>query len=87
MGPVRTLGGRTTVAFDVVDADSPIGRVEFSQDGKQWRAVSPADGLADSTQEHYEIAIDGELSDRGLIVRAADTMNNVTTAQAEPPRK
>jgi sugar lactone lactonase YvrE len=87
MGAVRIQGGRTTVVVDVVDADSPVGRVEFSQDGTQWRAVFPTDGIADSQQEHYEITVDGELSGRGLIVRATDTMNNVITAQAEPPRR
>jgi len=83
----RVSGGRTIVAFDVRDDHSPIQRVEFSQDGQHWRAVFPVDGIADSRQEHYELAIDGELGERGLTLRASDSMNNVSTAQVEAPRR
>ena len=54
-------------------------RVEFSQDGQRWRGVFPVDGIADSREEHYELAIDGELGERGLTLRASDSMNNVAT--------
>jgi hypothetical protein len=43
------------LSFDVKDDHSPIQRVEFSEDGQRWRAVFPADGIADSRQEHYEL--------------------------------
>jgi hypothetical protein len=82
---VRTDRGRTIIAFDVVDDDSPIQRVEFSEDGLQWRAVFPADGIADSKSEHYEMAVDGALPDRGLTLRALDSMNNVETAHVDRP--
>jgi hypothetical protein len=49
--------------------------------------VFPVDGIADSTHEHYELTIDGELTERGLSLRASDSMNNVATAQVDPPRK
>ena len=58
-------GGRTIVTFDVKDDHSPIQRVEFSQDGQRWRGVFPKDGIADSKDEHYELVIDGELTERG----------------------
>ncbi|HEY2907051.1 MAG TPA: hypothetical protein VGJ29_14205 [Vicinamibacterales bacterium] len=79
--------GRTIITFDVADDHSPIQRVEFSLDGTRWRGVFPTDGIADSKTEHYELALDGEIPDRGLTLRASDTMNNVATAHVDPPRR
>src|SRR6185436_14347473 len=77
---VRVDRGRTIVTFDVKDDHSPIQRVESSEDGQQWRGIFPTDGIADSRQEHYELAVDGVIGDRGLTLRASDAMNNVQTA-------
>jgi hypothetical protein len=82
---VRVDRGRTIVTFDVKDDQSPIQRVEFSEDGQRWRAVFPADGIADSRQEHYELAVDGMLTERGLTLRAVDSMNNVETGHVDAP--
>jgi sugar lactone lactonase YvrE len=82
----RVDGSRTIVVFDVKDDYSPIQRVECSQDGQVWRGVFPADGIADSKSEHYEVAIDGPLGPRGLTLRAVDAMNNLATAQVDAPR-
>jgi hypothetical protein len=84
---VRVDRGRTIVTFDVKDDHSPIQRVEFSQDGQRWRGVFPVDGIADSRDEHYELAVDGELGDRGLTLRASDSMNNVSTGHVDPPSR
>ena len=84
---VRVEGGRTIITFDVKDDHSPIQRVEFSQDGLRWRGVFPKDGIADSKEERYELSFEGELSDRGLILRASDAMNNVGTTHVERPKK
>jgi sugar lactone lactonase YvrE len=84
---VKFEGGRTTVVFDANDDHSPIQRVEFSLDGQRWHALFPKDGVADSKSEHYELVIDGELSERGLVLRASDTMNNVVTGHVEPPSR
>lgn len=84
---VRVERGRTIITFDVKDDHSPVQRVEFSQDGQRWRGVFPVDGIADSTHEHYELSIEGELTERGLALRASDSMNNVATAQVDAPRK
>jgi sugar lactone lactonase YvrE len=83
---VRAAGGRTIITFDVKDDHSPISHVEFSQDGQHWRAVFPVDGIADSPQEHYELSVDGDLGDRGLTLRASDSMNNVVAAHVDKPR-
>jgi sugar lactone lactonase YvrE len=84
---VRVDRGRTILTFDVKDDHSPIQRVEFSQDGQRWRGVFPVDGIADSREEHYKLAIDGELGERGVTLRASDSMNNVTTTHVEAPRR
>jgi hypothetical protein len=81
IGGTRTDRGRTIVSFDVKDDHSPIQRVEYSTDGQHWRAVFPVDGIADSRSEHYELTIEGALSERGITVRASDTMNNVASTQ------
>src|SRR5205807_2589855 len=65
---VRVDGGRTIVAFEVTDDNSPIQRAEFSQDGQHWRGVFPRDGIADSKDERYEVVIEGEIGERGIIL-------------------
>jgi sugar lactone lactonase YvrE len=87
IGAVRVAGGRTIIPFDVKDDHSPIQRVEFSQDGQRWRGVFPVDGIADSREEHYELSLDGELGDRGVTLRASDSMNNVATMHVPAPRR
>ena len=82
---VRVDRGRTMVAFDVDDDHSPIQRVEFSEDGQRWRRVFPTDGIADSRHEHYELVVDGMLTERGLTLRAADLMNNVEASHVDAP--
>jgi len=84
---VRVVSGRTIITFDVKDDHSPIRGVEFSQDGQRWRGVFPVDGIADSREEHYELPIDGELGERGLTLRASDSMNNVSTTHVDAPRR
>ena len=84
---VRVERGRTLISFDARDDHSPIQRVEFSQDGQRWRGVFPVDGIADSRDEHYELAVDGDLGERGLTLRASDTMNNVATTHVDAPKR
>jgi hypothetical protein len=87
VGSVRAEGDRTLLVFDVKDADSPVSRVEYSRDGGvHWTAVFPTDGIADSKIEHYEIAVDGAISEGGLTIRASDSMNNIDTTHVSPPR-
>ena len=84
---VRVEGSRTVVTFEVKDDHSPIQRVEFSQDGQRWRGIFPKDGIADSKDEHYELVIDGPLTERGLVLRASDSMNNVATTHVDAPKR
>jgi hypothetical protein len=36
--------------------------------------------------ERYELIVDGDISSRTIVLRAADTMNNVATARVEAPK-
>ena len=87
LGTVRVDRGRTLVPFDVTDDHSPVQRVEYSQDGARWHALFPVDGIADSRKEHYELSMEGELGERGVTLRATDTMNNVASAQVDAPAR
>ena len=84
---VKFEGGRTTITFDVKDDHSAVQRVEYSSDGQRWSSVFPKDGVADSKEEHYELVIGGELGERGLTLRASDTMNNVANGHVDPPSR
>jgi hypothetical protein len=84
---VRVDRGRTIIPFQVKDDHSPVQRVEYSQDGTRWRTIFPVDGIADSRSERYELTLDGELSERGLTLRATDSMNNVASAQVDSPAR
>ncbi len=83
--PVR-VGGRTTVGFAVVDAQSPVQRVEYSLDASRWRVVYPKDGIPDSRREEFEVTLSDAEAGRAVIIRATDVMNNVATAVAEITR-
>lgn len=82
---VRRDGASTIVAFDVRDADSAVQKTEYSLDGDRWHAIYPADGIADSRREQYELHLDGDQTARGVIIRATDALNNVTSARGEAP--
>jgi hypothetical protein len=92
IGAVRQAGARTSITFDVSDADSSVARVEYSRDGGlRWTAIFPVDGIADSKTEHYELVVDGPIGESGITIRAFDSMNNADTthvgAPAAPPRR
>jgi flavin-binding protein dodecin len=80
VGIVRRDAGRSVIPFDVRDADSSVQKAEYSLDGERWSTVNPTDGIADSREERYELVLEGEAGARGVILRAADTLNNVATA-------
>ena len=80
VGAVRRESGRTIVGFEIRDADSAVQKAEYSLDGDRWLTVYPVDGIADSRLERFELALDGEIGARGVIIRATDALNNVTSA-------
>ena len=81
--PAARAGARTTIAFVVRDDQSPVQRVEYSLDASRWRVVYPKDGIPDSRREEFEVSLDQNEAGRGVIIRATDAMNNVSTAVAE----
>ena len=77
----RPEGGGTVVSFTVTDTHSPIRRVEYAAGPGRWQVVHPVDGVPDSPEERFEVTVPFDRA-RGLIVRAADGMDNATTAVA-----
>jgi hypothetical protein len=82
---VRREGTRTTILFDVQDVDSAVQKAEYSLDGDRWQTIYPKDGIADSRAEQYELVLEGATAARGVIIRATDALNNITSARGEAP--
>lgn len=74
----RTAAG-TRLIVRVRDAQNPILKVEYSLGGGSWQLVFPADGLADSPEERYEIALANESDAARMVIRATDLLQNVTS--------
>ena len=81
----RREGARTVLTFTVRDEDSSVQKVEYSLDGNQWQTVYPRDGIADSRVEQFELALEGEMATRGVIIRAADALNNLASERGDAP--
>jgi sugar lactone lactonase YvrE len=82
---VRREGSRVTIAFDVRDANSAVQKADYSLDGDRWQTIYPKDGIADSRFEQFELVLSGDAGARGLVLRAADALNNVASARGEAP--
>jgi hypothetical protein len=80
---LRREGTRSVLSFDVRDDQSAVQRVEYSLDADRWRAIYPKDGISDSRAEQFELLLDADLAEKGVILRAVDTMNNIATARGE----
>ena len=78
-GGTRQEGATTVVTFTVRDTHSPIHRVEYADGPGRWQVVHPVDGIPDSREERFEVTVPSDRAD-GLIVRAADGMQNASTA-------
>ncbi len=81
----RRDGARSVLTFEVRDDQSAVQRVEYSLDADRWRTTYPKDGIADSRAEQFELVLDADLAAKGVIIRAVDAMNNVSTARGELP--
>ena len=82
----RRDGARMILTFEVRDIDSSVQKVEYSLEGDRWQTVYPRDGIADSRTEQFELTLEGEMATRGVIIRAADALNNITSARGEAAR-
>lgn len=74
----RTAAGARLIVR-VRDAQNPILKVEYSLGGGAWQLVFPADGLADSPEERYEIPLANESDASRMVIRATDLLQNVTS--------
>lgn len=72
--------GATTITFVVRDDQSALKRVEYSLDADRWRVIYPKDGIPDSRVEEFELVLEGDAAQKGVIIRATDAMNNMATA-------
>ncbi len=82
---VRREASRVTITFEVSDANSSVQKVDYSLDGDRWQTIYPKDGIADSRFEQFELVLDGDAGARGVILRATDALNNVSSARGEAP--
>jgi sugar lactone lactonase YvrE len=81
----RREGTREVLTFTVRDQDTAVQKVEYSLDGDRWQTIYPRDGIADSKDETFELPLEEAAAARGVTLRAADALNNVSNARGEPP--
>jgi sugar lactone lactonase YvrE len=75
-------GSRLEVAFEAVDAASPLRRCEYSLDAGPWVPMEAADGIIDSPRERFLLRLDNLTPGEHLVVvRALDAANNAGLAK------
>ena len=79
----RREGTRTIIAFDVRDEHSSVQKADYSLDGDRWQTIYPLDGIPDSRLEQFELVLDGEAAARGVVIRAADALNNLASTRGD----
>ncbi len=78
VGEARIVGDRVRVVIDVLDSTGMVKRADVSVDGREWQAVFPDDGIADSPRERF--TIDQPLvgaGDHTISLRAFDSSGNI----------
>jgi hypothetical protein len=70
------------LTFTVRDAQSVIELVEVAING-EYRALTPADGVADSREERYRIALPAGVDAATVMIRATDAMQNRSVASGK----
>ena len=74
--------GRVRVRFGVEDARGMVRRADVSVDSGEWRAVFPADGIADSPSETYQLELPAaEPGEHTVSFRAFDGGGNVSSTR------
>ncbi len=76
----RTAAGRLVVTVSVRDGHSAVSRIEYSLGGGAWLPAYPADGMLDSPVETLTLTFPADAAGTALVVRAADALHNVGTA-------
>jgi hypothetical protein len=75
-------GANARLLVHVHDAISPILKVEYSVGGGPWQLLYPNDGLADSPDETYTIALANDADVNRIVIRATDVLQNVISQPA-----
>jgi hypothetical protein len=72
------LGAKNLISGTAKDRTSPITRIEYSLDGRDWVPVAPADGIFDELEENFEFALPAGTPSgpHTLAVRAYDKAEN-----------
>jgi hypothetical protein len=65
--PVEVQGQSATVRFTARASVSPLYRVEYTLDGKNWSILLPDDGIPDTPEERFELSLSGLKSGRYTI--------------------
>ena len=84
IGEPRVAGDVATFQVTAQSSPSRVFQLEYSLDGRSWVITWPADGIADSGNENYQIEI-GSLSkgSHGLVIRVIDSVGNLGTGKVE----
>ena len=78
----RVSGGNAEVTFRVSDSTSILKRAEYQLDGGAWKAVFPADGIADSKREEFLVKVAlPDARPHVVAFRVFDANSNVGSAQ------
>ena len=75
---VKQAGGARLVVR-VRDAISAVQKLEYAVAGGPWQIVYPADGVADSPEERYEIVLPADADASRIVVRGTDWLQNATS--------
>jgi hypothetical protein len=80
-------GTRRNRIHAVVRDDSPVRKLEVSTDGGRWEEVHPRDGIADSSEEAFEITLPAPAGPgpRIVMLRATDILGNMATVRLDVP--
>lgn len=71
-----------SVTVRITDSMSPVGKVEYSSDAKEWIRLTPIDGIADSRDETFKLKRD-DVNGKFVVVRAVDAHYNIVTATVQ----
>lgn len=75
---VSTTGVK--LGFAVHTSQAPLYQVEYRLDDRPWRVILPADGIADSSREEFELTLERLSSGPHTIaIRAVDVVGNIGT--------
>jgi hypothetical protein len=67
----------------VRDDNSNVQKAEYSLDGDRWQTIYPKDGIPDSRVEQFELVSKATLGSHGVIIRATDALNNMSSARGD----